>query len=393
MPRKKPIARTWFTSFAICLVLALGGCGGGSMTTNSVPPPITQNPGFAFVANTQSNTISAFQLEATSGKLLPLSSGPFPTGNGPEFLAVTPAGKFLFVGNSGSDTISAFQIDAASGLLTAVPGSPFVTGARPEGVAVDPMGRFLFVGNQAASSISAFMIAAGGALAPVPGSPFAAKSPFQIVTNPAGTILYANNFPDSSVSDFNSVSAFQISSAGALALVPGSPFPVANSSGFASAVGLAVDPGGKFMFVADHMAQAVVPFNIDQTNGALTPASTLPTPPLSCGVSCHNNPLRLAVNPNGMFVYAANVQAGTVSVYAVLNPGGLSPVMEFPVGQHPFGVAFDPKGHFLYVANKVDNTISAFSIDPANGFPAPVPGSPFPSGGSGPVGIVIVPAP
>jgi 6-phosphogluconolactonase (cycloisomerase 2 family) len=247
-----------------------------------------QSASLAFVANMNSNTISAFQVDPTTGKLFPVVESHFPTDRGPEFLAVAAASKFLFVGNSGSQTVSAFQIDGASGALTAVPGSPFVSGARPEGVTVDPMERFVFVANQASSSISVFSMGTDGALAPVPGSPFAADSPFQLATNPSGTILFANNFPDSTVSDFNTVSAFQIGSNGTLTAVPGSPFPTANSSGFASSMGLAADSGGKFLFVADHMAQAIVPFHISPTNGALTPASTLPTPSASCGVSCHN---------------------------------------------------------------------------------------------------------
>jgi 6-phosphogluconolactonase len=359
------------------------------IATNTTPPPAQQNASLAFVANTSSNTISAFQVDPISGKLFPVAGSPFPTDSGPEFLAVDASSKFLFVGNSGSQTVSAFQIDAASGALTPVPGSPFVTGARPEGVTVDPMGRFVFVGNQASSSISAFSIGTNGALAPVPGSPFAANSPFQLAINPSGTILFANNFPDSTVSDLNTVSAFQIGTTGSLTAVPGSPFPTANSSGFASAVGLVADSGGRFLFVADHMAQAIVPFNINPTNGALTPASTLPTPPASCEVSCHNNPLRLAVHPNDQFVYATNVQAGTVSVFGIIT-GGLSPIAEFPTGQHPFGVALDSKGSFLYIVNKLDNNISAFSVNSATGLLSPVSDSPFPSGGNGPVGIVIV---
>src|SRR5579863_915146 len=204
MACEKPIEGSWFSCVAAaCLWFALAGCGGSMMATNTPPAPIMQNASLAFVTNTNSNTISVFQVDPTSGELSPVVGSPFPTDIGPEFLAVAAGSKFLFVGNSGSDTVSAFQIDATSGALTPVPGSPFVTGARPEGVTVDPMGRFVFVGNQASSSISVFSIGANGALAPVPGSPFAASSPFQLATNPSGTTLFANNFPDSTVSDLN----------------------------------------------------------------------------------------------------------------------------------------------------------------------------------------------
>lgn len=231
MKCKKPIAARWSSWVAAaCLAFGLAGCGGS--IANTTPPPVIQSANFAFVSNINSNTVSAFHVDPISGKLFPAIGSPFPTDTGPEFLAASAGGKFLFVGNSRSRTISAFQIDAVSGALVPVLGSPFVTGNRPEGVTVDPMGRFLFVGNQASSSISVFSISSNGALTPVPGSPFPANSPFQLVTNPSGTILFVNNFPDSTVSDLNTVSAFQISSNGTLIPVPGSPFPTTNSSGF-----------------------------------------------------------------------------------------------------------------------------------------------------------------
>jgi YVTN family beta-propeller protein len=137
------------------------------------------------------------------------------------------------------------------------------------------------------------------------------------------------------------------------------------------------------------MAQAVVPFHIDPMSGALTPASTLPTPPATCGnVTCHDNPLRVAVHPNSALVYSTNVQAGTVSAFSIV-AGGLSPIAEFPVGQHPFGVVVDPTGNFLYVANKVDNNISGFSVNASSGMLTALPGSPF-AAGNGPTNIVIV---
>jgi len=377
----------------IAALVTAGGCSGGLTSASGPQPQPQQVTAFAFVANLNSNTVSAFQMDST-GALSTVAGSPFATDAGPEFLAADASGKFLFVGNSGTNTVSAFQINATTGALTAVPGSPFSSGARPEGVVVDPQGRFVFVGNQAANSISVFSIGSSGALTQVAGSPFAAPSPFGLAVNAAGTVLFANNFPDSTGFDLNTVSAFQIGPSGTLTKVTGSPFATANSSGFASSVGLAADHSGKFLFVGDHMAQAVVPFAVDATSGALTPAQNLPAPAASCnGVSCHNNPLRVAVHPNDQFVYASNVQAGTISAFSVLGSGALSPISEFPAGQHPFGMALDPKGGFLYVVNKVDNTISGFRVDSANGMLSALSGSPFGAGGNGPVNIVIVSKP
>jgi 6-phosphogluconolactonase len=370
-----------------CLSMAamflLNGCG---MSGNVAVSP-TAPSSFAFVTNSGSGEVSVFAV-SKSGSLSLASGSPFPAGAGAEFMAFDAVHKFLFVSNQAANTVSAFSVNASTGMLTPVPGTPFNTGARPTGIAVDPLGRFVFVANQASDSIFVFLIAANGSLAPVAGSPFAAASPFGLAINPAGTVLFANNFPDSMASDLNTVSSFQIGANGLLTPVSGSPFSTANSAGFASAIGLAADPSGKFLFVGDHMTQSVVSFNVG-VSGTLTPVMPLPTPAPSCSVSCHNNPLRLAVHPNDQFVYSTNVQAGTVSAFRMVN-GSLSSIADVPTGQHPFGVALDPTGTFLFVVNKVDNSVSAFSVDATSGMVSPLSGSPFSGGLNAPTDILVV---
>lgn len=369
---------------AFIFLLLLNGCGMGMNTTTSQ----TANAGLVFITNSGSGTVSVFAM-AMNGMLTPVAGSPFAAGAGAEFQAFDSVHKFLFVSNQSANTISVFSVNTMTGMLTSVAGSPFATGARPTGIAVDAMGKFVFVANQAASSISVFAIGVNGALSPVAGSPFASTSPFGLAINPAGSILFATNFPDSMTSDLNTVSSFQIGTNGALTAVAGSPFSTASSAGFASSLGLATDPAGKFLFVGNHMAQSIVPFSIG-AGGALTPASAPPAPAAGCTVSCHNNPLRLAVHPNSQFVYATNVQAGTVSVFKATN-GMLSSIGEAPAGQHPFGVALDPSGTFLFVVNKVDSSISAYSVNSVTGMVAPLSGSPFFGGLNAPTDIIFIP--
>ena len=372
----------WFILPFLVATLLLNGCGMGG--TN--PPPVV-TAGFALVTNSGSGSVSVLAMDS-SGALSLVAGSPFPAGAGAEFMAFDSVHKVLFVSNQNANTVSAFAVNTGTGQLSAVPGSPFATGARPTGIAIDPAGKFVFVANQSANSISVFNISANGSLAPVAGSPFTASNPYGLAMNAAGTILFANNFPDSSISDLNTVSAFQIGTNGALVPIAGSPFPTSSTAGFASAIGLAADPSGKFLFVGDHMAQSVVPFNITAT-GALTPVSALPAAAPACSVSCHNNPLRLAVHPNDQFLYASNVQAGTVSAFKITN-GALSSIAEVPAGQHPFGVALDPSGQFLFAVNKVDNTISAYSVNSSTGMLSPLNGSPFSGSLTAPTDIVVI---
>jgi 6-phosphogluconolactonase len=302
-------------------------------------------------------------------------------------MAVDTVHKFLFVSNQGANTVSAFSVNSGTGMLTAVPGSPFVAGAAPLGIAVDRLGKFVFVANQNDGTISVFSInSSNGALAPVPGSPFSGgTNPFGVVVNPTGALLFVSNFNGNSGTG-NTISTFMINSSTGALTPAGSSFATSNPSGITAPIGLATD--GRFLFVGDHMAESVVPFSINATSGALTPVSALPTPASGCGVSCHHNPLRLAIDPTDKFVFWTNVEAGTLSSFNI-NNGVLTPIAEVPTGQHPFGLALDPTDSFLFVVNKADDTISAFTVNSA-GMLSPVAGSPFAEGSKAPTDIVIM---
>ena len=386
-----------FALLAFCFILpaaascafliALNGCGSmGSNNTNMMNQASTAS--LVFVSNSGSGTISAFTV-STSGGLTAVPGSPSAAGAGAEFMALDSVHNLLFVSNQSANSLSVFSVNTTSGMLTAVPGSPFATGSRPTGVAVAPMAGLVFVGNQNDSTVSVFSInSMTGALTPVAGSPITGiANPFGLAVNPAGTVLFVNNFRDDPTGGANAVSAFQINSNGSLTAV-GSPLPTSSPAGITSPVGLATD--GKQVFVGNHMAESVVSLQINGGTGALTATSMLPAPGSSCSSSCHNNPLRLTVDPMDKFVFATNVAAGTVSTFSI-NNGSLSAMSTAATGQHPFGVATDPTGAFVFVVNKVDSTVSGFSVNSASGMLSPLMGFPFSGGGlNAPTDIVII---
>jgi len=201
-----------------------------------------------------------------------------------------------------------------------------------------------------------------------------------VATDILGKFLFVTN------RDANTVSVFSIdNTTGALTAVAGSPFPTGSTP-----MGLASDPNGSFVYVGDHMSDTVSPFSVDPVRGSLTPVTQLPPPNPGCSSSCHLNPLRVAIHPTARLAFVANVGANSLSSFAI-NHGVLLPASD-PVstGQHPFGVAPDPSGNFVYVVNKLDDDIAGFSVNTTTGALTPLANSPFPSGGSQPVGIVIV---
>ena len=69
-------------------------------------PLWAQTPGFAYVPNHGSNTVSAYTIDATTGALTSVAGSPFATGTGPFAVAVSPNGQFVDVVKGNDNTIS-----------------------------------------------------------------------------------------------------------------------------------------------------------------------------------------------------------------------------------------------------------------------------------------------
>jgi 6-phosphogluconolactonase (cycloisomerase 2 family) len=195
------------------------------------------------------DTVSVFQVNATSGALTEVAGSPFAlpgavtSGFFAEFGAVHPNGQFLYVtaltnNNTTNGSVYGFSIDTTSGALTSLSGSPFAAGLNPLGIDVDSIDNFLFVVNAGPiggsrppgvdGNIMVYKIdASTGNLTPVQGSPFGATTEtlfllavdescrYVYVTDPSGLLF-----------------GFSINSAtGALTPVPGSPLTVSGSIG------------------------------------------------------------------------------------------------------------------------------------------------------------------
>jgi 6-phosphogluconolactonase (cycloisomerase 2 family) len=148
---------------------------------------------FAYVPNANSNNVSAYAINTTTGALSPVP-GSFAAGTGPIYVAVDPTGRFAYVPNETSNNVSAYGIDSTTGALSPVPGSPFAAGSASARVTLEPTGRFAYVLNANSNNVSAYGInTTTGALSPVPGSPFAAGA------NPAGISTGIRYLPDLNV--------------------------------------------------------------------------------------------------------------------------------------------------------------------------------------------------
>jgi DNA-binding beta-propeller fold protein YncE len=104
---------------------------------------------------------------------------------------------------------------------------------------------------------------------------------------------------------------------------------------------MAVDPTGKFLYVVNNGSDTVSAYVITSITLLLSPQARALTAAGSA-VAAGTNPGGIAVDPTGKFVYVANGNSGNISVYTI-NPstGALSEVKgsPFAAGSGPFSVA------------------------------------------------------
>jgi 6-phosphogluconolactonase len=292
----------------------------------------------------------------------------------PQSIAVDPTGKFAYVINGGCSGgiggyVSMYTINPAPQALASI-GPPVWTydADTPGSMTVDPSGRFVYVANPGDpwspdyGSVSMYSInATTGALTYTgmlggncPGLCF----PSSVAVDPSGKFAYVASggadFP------FN-VEMYTIdATTGALASIG-----TIAAGGYPQAV--AVDPAGKFIYVVTASATAGSPgsvsmYAINATTGALTSTGT---------IAAGEDPVAVAVSLSGQFAYVVNANfgsAGNVSMYAIdATTGTLKSIGTIAAGKDPLSVALDPAGEFAYVTNYNSNDVSMYSINSTTG--------------------------
>lgn len=249
---------------------------------------------------------------------------------------------------------------------------------------VAPTLAFMYVVGQGDNGIRALGEKSTGDLVPLAVGSFSTiPRPVSIAVHPSKNFLYVPNQTS------NTVSGFTIDhSAGVLTPIGTalSPTPVCNPGVCSNPIGVAVNSGGQFLFVLNQgsaspaVSASISVFNIDQARGLLSPAAftTLAVP----------NPQFLAISPTQGFLYVSNGTAGNISAFAIGTGGALTELSGSPfslgAGATAAGLAIDPKGQFLYAADSTNNKIASFNVA---GGPLATVGS-FPAG-TKPVAVAV----
>ncbi len=196
-----------------------------------------------------------------------------------------------------------------------------------------------------------------------------ANSIFTDSTGPNPVVAYVyinNNLPQ------NSVSAFAQLASGDLQTISGSPFLTAGTSATFcfNMDSIAVCRPQRRVYASNQGNNTVSGFDI-QADGSLVP---IPGSPFSTPA----NPVGVASDPAGRFLYVACHDDGVLAVYAINASGQLSPVTgsPFPTAMGCWTVELHPAGNFVYaVCRDPGDAIFGFAVSPSGSL-TPVPGSP-----------------
>jgi 6-phosphogluconolactonase (cycloisomerase 2 family) len=185
--------------------------------------------------------------------------------------------------------------------------------------------------------------------------------------------VYTNN---NHVALHNTVSAFSVSTPGALTEITGSPFETGGlgSTGFESPdVGNTIRADKHFLYVSNQSDISV--FSINSVTGSLTAA---PGSPFSTGGNSSNFGISLALTPNAKFLYAGNGGTNNLSAFSIASNGALTLLAgsPFPVASFPTDIKVSPNGQFLYLLFPFNKTIGIYQIA-SDGSLTQINGSPF----------------
>lgn len=236
---------------------------------------------------------------------------------------------------------------------------------------------YVYVANVGSDDISAFEVvdAASGKLIRLAGGPFSTQGdePRAVVADRAGRFLYVCN------RDTSSLAVFAIAAAtGAPSPIAGSPFRIVDLP-----FDIAMHPDGRTAIVSSVSDNAVFMLRLDASTGVPSRVSG----PFAAGSA----PGAVLLNAAGTLAFVANQFSRSVSVYAVDAANAtLAPVPGSPFdtgGDWVYQLALHPTESMLFAVNYDSGTVTAFTVG-AGGVLARVPGTPLPAGIQ-PYGVIV----
>ncbi len=240
----------------------------------------------------------------------------------------------------------------------------------------------IFISNYVSGSIVQANVDRSGDIDPLQALVTGSASLEGVAVSPGGKFLYAAGTSD------GRLYGYEVEKGGGLVPVPGAPVDYAAGTGISPVV----TPDGKNLFVSAPDANRVFGFDLD-SDGSPVPTSSTSTSPGFAPA-----PNGLAISPSGKLLFSAGTNTGSpgsgfITIFKVGSGGKLNEIAGGPVetGLEPYALSVSPDGKHLYVADRGSPAfIHAYSIASGGGL-AELADSPYPADGANPFGMAISP--
>jgi 6-phosphogluconolactonase (cycloisomerase 2 family) len=287
----------------------------------------------------------------SSGTLTSIGSVSGPTDVGS--VVVAPSGKVLYVLNASGHAIDAYS--SSAGVLTALANSPFNVSSSgdPEQMAIDPSGSYLYVVEQSTDGLYGFTIGSDGALTAMQsGSSFAVgQTPNYINVDAGSQFLYVNNRISGDIWVYSIASGTGLLTKASEIRTQG----YAAQGIVSGSAGLTFTSTQAFVTNVENSGGTITQYTIDPATGGLSGLAT----PIGAG----NDPLAVATDPFGLYLYDAASSSNEVFGYST-SSSGLSSFTgnPFGAGNGPSGLTTDISGSFLYATMQTDDSIWKYDL-------------------------------
>ena len=331
-------------------------------------------------ATTAGAGISLCRVAPDTGALTVIAT--FPSDN-PSFLALHPTLPVLYAVNETADheerrrgSIVAYSIDRDSGHLSEL-NRQDSGGANPAHLAVAPSGQHLVVANYSSVTFSLFPLAVDGEVRPASDILHQSGSgpnrerqqephPHGIAFDPAGEfVALADLGTDRVLVQRIDPVTDRLLAVSEAATAPG-----------AGPRHLAFHPNGRVLYAINELDSTITAFAYAAASGQIGPIlQVVPTVPADA--AAESTTAELVIHPSGRFLYGSNRAAsGATAPFADsiacfgIDPddGTLTPLGNVSEGiAVPRHIALDPSGAWCYACNQGGDTIVQFRVDPASG--------------------------
>jgi 6-phosphogluconolactonase len=236
---------------------------------------------------------------------------------------------------------------------------------------LDRSSRFLYCVHGDSSEVSAFGINPDtGTLTFINQETTAGKNPVHLSVDPGNRFLIVANHVTSSLAVLPRHEDGSLGKLVDLVVLEGQIGPHRVEQPFAKPHQVEFDPSGRFIAVPDKGLDCVFTYQLDEATGKLIVMDTQPAPAREGA-----GPRHIAFHPCGTLAYVVNELDSTVTAYR-LDPeyGSLTPFQvvsalpdTFVSHSRAAEIMVSKDGRFAYASNRGHDSIAIFSIDQASG--------------------------